>query len=689
MPAKKLTDLLSKEDRVAVSNITGREASTVCEVTQRYAGNIVGGWALGRGGDKIVVDQRPEIPVFSDYAEMLAGLPPERHPNKITIYSPPEAVYGEIKNVLSVTPSAVQTIYIITEHVAVEVSAKIHNLCHERGIDVIGCNTLGVINVTDHVRIGAVGGDHPEEGFHPGGATILSNSGNMVNTMASYLQSAGIGVRMGISTGKDQLILKPLRDLLELSASDAETKVLILYVEPGGLYEQIAIEWMERTRFAKPLIVYVGGIAADERNLSLGHAGAVVEGPGTGAKDKMALFDKYLGVEPFVPGMSFKQGSPPARGLRIGTLHDLPSAAQALYDSLGIERDSRQFTQLRLNPWIKNMGSLGQRLPANLMLGDGNIPSPYREQILEFHKTQFGRLAARRDMRNASHASSNDGATPRIYGHNLIKMMETESFSYSLILGWTGYPPSRPFEAELVEQSLIASFTNGPGTISAQAAKLSAAAGNEPHTAMIATLAAIGSVHGGNGQQAVAFMVDAFANSQLTDPYDAGRAAMVEETAKAVADKLLKQKQAAAEQDVPFQRVPCMGHPVYRNEEVNYDPRERVIWHYLEKKGIYHAFFHFYHHLAGAMRQAAITRNVLAVNVDAAIACTWLGICWPLLCDKRITIDRAKKIPVVAFALGRAAGGASEYLDHSDFGQPMDMRIPVAECNELTPPKET
>jgi len=67
-------------------------------------------------------------------------------------------------------------------------------------------------------------------------------------------------------------------------------------------------------------------------------------------------------------------------------------------------------------------------------------------------------------------ASSNDGATPRIYGHYVIKLMESESFSYSMILGWTGYPPSRPFEAELVEQSMIASFTNGPGTISAQAA---------------------------------------------------------------------------------------------------------------------------------------------------------------------------------------------------------------------------
>ena len=475
---------------------------------------------------------------------------------------------------------------------------------------------------------------------------------------------------------------------MELAAADAQTKLIVLYVEPGGLYEQIAVRWMEQNNFAKPIIVYVGGIAADDRNLSLGHAGAVVEGRGTSARDKMSLFDEYLGVEPFRPGMIFKKGKPPVRGLRIQTLHDLPAAAQTLYDNLGMERDSRQFTQLRLNPWLKNMGSLGKRLPPHLVLGDGHIPSPYREQILEFHKTQFGKLPARRDMRNASYASSNDGATPRVYGHNVIKLMEADSFAHSLILGWTGYPPSRDFETALVEQSLIAAMTNGPGTISAQAAKLSASAGNEPHVSMIATLSTIGAVHGGNGQQAAAFMIDAFANTQLADPYDAAKKPFVQQTARAVSERLLKQKLASREQDIAFERVPCMGHPVYRNEEVNYDPRERVIWHYLEQKGIYHAFFHFYHELAAAMRQMGITRNVLAVNVDAAIACTWLGVCWPLLCDKKMTIDRAKRIPVLAFALGRAAGGASEYLDHSDFGQPMDMRIPVAECNALTPPKD-
>ena len=184
-----------------------------------------------------------------------------------------------------------------------------------------------------------------------------------------------------------------------------------------------------------------------------------------------------------------------------------------LYDLLQLERDYREYCTLQLNPWLKNLGRLGTRLPPALSVSHGNVPSPYKEQIEQFHKTQFGRMATRRDMRKASHASSNDGATPRIYGHSVLGLMESHCFARAVILAWTGQPPMQAFEPELVEQTLIAALTNGPGTISAQAAKLSASAGNSPHTAMIATLASVGDVHGGNGREAVAFLIDVFTAS--------------------------------------------------------------------------------------------------------------------------------------------------------------------------------
>jgi hypothetical protein len=39
----------------AVSNITGREAGTVTVASQKYCRNIVGGWALGKGGQSLDV----------------------------------------------------------------------------------------------------------------------------------------------------------------------------------------------------------------------------------------------------------------------------------------------------------------------------------------------------------------------------------------------------------------------------------------------------------------------------------------------------------------------------------------------------------------------------------------------------------------------------------------------------------
>jgi citrate synthase len=204
---------------------------------------------------------------------------------------------------------------------------------------------------------------------------------------------------------------------------------------------------------------------------------------------------------------------------------------------------------------------------------------------------------------------------------------------------------------------------------------------------MIATLATIGTVHGGNGGKAAGFLMDIFANSKLADPYSPESKKIVIKAAADYVKKLSKIKQISKETDIPFERVPCLGHPVYRNEVVNYDPREQVLTQYLEKSNIYHAFFDFYHELAANMQKEGITGNVLAVNIDAAIACVWLGICWPLICDKKMTIARAKNIPFLAFALGRAAGGAAEYLDHTDYGALMDMRVPVSECEILNLPK--
>jgi succinyl-CoA synthetase alpha subunit len=686
MRAETLQNLLKEGDRVAVSNITGREASKVSLVSQRYCGNIVAGWALGKAGQVVDVPGTGSIPVYGQFDELMSSLPEKRRPNKIVVYSPPDAVYGDVKEVLEHGKKGVETIFVITENVSIEVTAKLKSLANQAGVDIVGCNTLGVINPREHVRIGAVGGDSPEETFRKGSVCIMSNSGNMVNTIATYLQAAGLGVSYGISTGKDVLILSPLRDLLPLAMKDPKTRIIVLYVEPGGAYEQDAVEYLATLKRPKPILVYVSGRFAEGRSVSLGHAGAVVEGPNTSATRKMQLFDDYFGVPVFDPEQRKRFVTLLAeslKGVRVNTLHDLVTAAQALMDARDIKPDFQATRPIALRPWFVNLGAFGRKLPRELVLDPTAIPEPYGSLVNRYVNSGIGRIPTRRPMRNASHASSNDGATPRIYGFSVMNLMKKAGFGEAVLLYWLGQPVRRGFEARLFEMCLIASLTNGPGTISAQAPKLSASAGNSPNTAMIATLAAIGSVHGGNGQEAAQMLLDIFGQTKMTDPYSRTNAPDLDALVAAFVKRFKDKKAVAREAGLDSGKVPCLGHPVFNKETVNYDPRERIVTAYLEDHKIYNVFLDFYHRLARAMMDSGVTNKVHAVNVDAALTCVLLGIAWPLLVDKRITVQRAVDLPFLAFALGRVAGGAGEYLDHRESGTDMDMRVPVDECEFL------
>jgi citrate synthase len=341
---------------------------------------------------------------------------------------------------------------------------------------------------------------------------------------------------------------------------------------------------------------------------------------------------------------------------------------------------------MKLNPWFANIGELGKKLPAVLVPAPGKIPEPFKTQFDRILQASLGFMPARRTMRNQSHASSNDGRVTRIYGRDVMDLMRNRSFAEALILYWTGEEPARPFEPRLVEMSLMAALTNGPGTLSAQAAKMSASAGNSPHTAMIATLATVGTDHGGNGREAVKYLADLFRPTPMNDPYDPNHGLDLRAMAMQTATAFKQAKDASKDAGVNYARIPCLGHPVFHDQDVNYDPRERAIWAYLESEGIYNIFLHFYHELAGALREVGVSRKVWAVNVDAAIASVWLGIAWPKLRQGRMTFERAADLAFLGFALGRAAGGAGEFLDHRDYGLPLDMRVPVEECKSLTPP---
>ena len=230
--------------------------------------------------------------------------------------------------------------------------------------------------------------------------------------------------------------------------------------------------------------------------------------------------------------------------------------------------------------------------------------------------------------------------------------------------------------------TLIASLTNGPGTISAQGAKLSASAGNHPHTAMIATLATMGSVHGGNGAEAVTFLLDAFARSELADPYTPWEG--TEKLALQAAAEFKKRKDAAQEAGLEYTRIPCLGHPVFRNDPVNRDPREQVIDAFYRESGRTNVFLDFYHGLAQALRDNGVHPQRAGRQRGRRRGLRVAGDLLEAAAGQADDAAAGHRHPLRRLRRGPGGRGAGEFLDHQDFGTEMDMRVPVAECRSLT-----
>ncbi|MCP4701914.1 MAG: CoA-binding protein, partial [Gammaproteobacteria bacterium] len=340
-----LEELVDKSSRVCVLNMLGTESRTVTPVSHAYSGgNIVAGVQYGRKGE--LETPIGNIPAYPSVREVMeAG-----HRFDIgVIYLPPSAVAQAASELISFNKE-LKKIIILTEKVAVKDSYNIRTLAQEAHVDVIGANCLGVANAWDHVRVGgALGGDKPEESMTKGSIALHSNSGNFTTTIAEYLKTAGFGISTAVSSGKDVVIQFALAEFLYAAQNDHRTKAVVAYVEPGGYYENIALEMIKdkKFRFTKPIVACVTGRWKKNLQRACGHAGAMAGG-GDDAEAKEKWFDSYFGVGEFDP----KSNTVSERGVRVSSIQHIPDAMRAIYEKLGDKLDFPSTGDLSLKPWL-------------------------------------------------------------------------------------------------------------------------------------------------------------------------------------------------------------------------------------------------------------------------------------------------------------------------------------------------
>ncbi len=243
-----------------------------------------------------------------------------------------------------------------------------------------------------------------------------------------------------------------------------------------------------------------------------------------------------------------------------------------------------------------------------------------------------------------------------------------------------------PKESEIIELQYLIGLTlsNGPGTISAKGAKESVSARNHIPTAFAGFMLNTGFAHGGNGFEAVEFLLDTFKDKNIKEPgnkninFDLKEIANL--TAKKYRDYVKNSKDSGK---LYYSKIPCVNHPVFKGNDVNYDPREQFVSYELEKKGIYNVFLDFYHKLVVELFNEGATKNIFCVNVDAVISVIALKLVWNDYMSEAASEKDIQELVFILFLIGRAVGVSAEIIDHRSRGIDMDCRTPQSQLQYI------
>lgn len=243
-----------------------------------------------------------------------------------------------------------------------------------------------------------------------------------------------------------------------------------------------------------------------------------------------------------------------------------------------------------------------------------------------------------------------------------------------------------PNDSDLTELKYLIGLTlsNGPGTISAKGAKESVSARNHIPTTYAGFMVNTGFAHGGNGFEAVEFLLNNFESSDLKDPGEKNHNIDLQAIALKAATAYAKHKKNEKDAGkLEYAKIPCVNHPVFKGADVNIDPREDFVRKEMESKGIYNIFLDFYHKLVTELFNEGATKNVFCVNVDAVLSVISLKLIWKSLQSGTATKAQVQDLAFILFLIGRAIGVSAEIADHRDRGQDMDCRTPQSQLQYI------
>ncbi|MGZ4430711.1 MAG: succinate--CoA ligase subunit alpha [Gaiellales bacterium] len=263
--------LVTRDTRLVVQGITGREGSFHAARNKEYGTDLVAGVTPGKGGQSVA-----GTPVFDTVAEAVS----EAGANTAMVFVPPRFAADAIYEAVD---AGCRTIVCITEGIPAHEMLRIYNYIRPRGISLLGPNCPGALS-PGIANVGII----PAQVFAAGRIGLVSRSGTLTYQIGKELADLGLGNSTIVGIGGDPVVGMSFIDVLSRFEDDPDTDLVVMVGEIGGDEEEKAAAHIA-AHMSTPVVAYIAGFQAPPGK-TMGHAGAIISGSaGTAQAKKEAL----------------------------------------------------------------------------------------------------------------------------------------------------------------------------------------------------------------------------------------------------------------------------------------------------------------------------------------------------------------------------------------------------------------